>query len=112
MVIDLKMRAFAPEHTGKMNFYLSAVDDLLRKPGDAPSIGIIPCKTKDATVAEYALRDVNKPIGVAKHITAALTRSLPESLRGAFPTVAELEAQANAVPWMGDAEAEPATADL
>ncbi len=104
VVIDLKMRAFIPEYAGKMNFYLSAVDDLLRKPGDAPTIGVILCKTKDATVAEYALRDVNKPIGVAEHITAALTRDLPENLRGVFPTVAELEAEANAVPFPDDAD--------
>lgn len=99
VVIDLKMREFMPEYAGKMNFYLSAVDDLLRKEGDAPSIGIILCKTKNATVAEYALRDMNKPIGVAEHLTAALTRSLPENLQSAFPTIAELEAEANAVPF-------------
>ena len=91
-----------------MNFYLSVVDDFLRKPGDAPSIGIILCKTKNATVAEYALRDMNKPIGVAEQVTAALTRSLPEALSKAFPTVADLEAEANAVPWNGDADDAPA----
>src|SRR5439155_22548401 len=55
LVIDLKMTAFQPEFAGKMNFYLSAVDDLLRHPDDKPSIGLILCKTKDQAVAEYAL---------------------------------------------------------
>ena len=96
VVIDLKMRAFEPEFAGKMNFYLSAVDDLLRHEGDAPTIGIILCRTKNETVAEYALRDVSKPIGVAEHLTAELTRSLPAELQSDLPTVAELEAQARA----------------
>jgi len=99
IVIDLKMRAFEPEFAGKMNFYLSAVDDLLRHEGDAPSIGIVLCKTKDATIAEYALRDMNKPIGISAHITAELTRSLPDNLKSDLPTIEELEAQANAVPF-------------
>ena len=99
VVIDLKMRAFEPEFAGKMNFYLSAADDLLRHEGDAPSIGVILCKTKDMTVAEYALRDVNKPIGVSTHLTALLTRSLPDNLRSDLPTIEELEAEAEAVPF-------------
>ena len=99
IVIDLKMRAFDPEFSGKMNFYLSAVDDLLRHPGDAPSIGVILCKTRDATVAEYALRDVNKPIGVSTHITELLTRSLPDNLKNDLPTIEELESEAAGVPF-------------
>lgn len=99
IVIDLKMRAFEPEFAGKMNFYLSAVDDLLRHPGDAPSLGVILCKTKNATVAEYALRDMNKPIGVSTHLTELLTRSLPESLQSDLPTIEELESKAAAVPY-------------
>jgi len=61
VVIDLKMGAFEPEFAGKINFYLSAVDDLLRHHDDQPSIGIILCKTRERIVAEYALRDINKP---------------------------------------------------
>ena len=99
VVIDLKMRAFEPEFAGKMNFYLSAVDDLLRHEGDAPSIGVILCKTKSATVAEYALRGMSKPIGVSTHLTELLTRSLPDDLKNDFPTVEELESQAAAVPF-------------
>ena len=105
VVVDLKMRAFEPEFAGKMNFYLSAVDDLLRHEADAPTLGIILCKTKNDVVAEYALRDLNKPIGVAAHLTAALTRSLPAALASDLPTVAELEAQAQAVAFPDDDEA-------
>jgi len=71
IVIDLKMQKFKPEFAGKMNFYLSAVDDLLRHGDDQPSIGIILCKTRSQTVAEYALRDTNKPIGIAEYRTTA-----------------------------------------
>ncbi len=99
VVIDLKMRAFEPEFAGKMNFYLSAVDDLLRHPGDSASIGIILCKTRDNAVAEYALRDVNKPIGVATHLTQLLTRSLPEQFKSELPSIEELENAAAAVPY-------------
>jgi len=102
VVLDLKMRAFEPEFAGKMNFYLSAVDDLLRHEGDGPTIGIILCKTKNETIAEYALRDMSKPIGVAAHLTAELTRSLPADLQSDLPTIAELEAEAGAVPFPAD----------
>lgn len=104
VVIDLKMRAFEPEFAGKMNFYLSAVDDLLRHPGDAASIGVILCKTKNATVAEYALRDLSKPIGVSTHLTELLTRSLPDNLKSDFPTIEELESQAAAIPFPEEIE--------
>ncbi len=95
--IDLKMADFQPEFAGKMNFYLSAVDDVLRHPDDQPSIGIILCKSKNRVVAEYALRDVSKPIGVSAY---RLTEALPNDLRGSLPTIEELEAT------LGDAEAE------
>jgi predicted nuclease of restriction endonuclease-like (RecB) superfamily len=81
VVVDLKMRAFEPEFAGKMNFYLSAVNDLLRHP-DQPSIGIILCKTRDRFIAEYALRDINKPIGISEY---RLAESLPEKLKAACP---------------------------
>lgn len=90
VVIDLKATAFRPEYAGKMNFYLSAVDDLLRHSGDQPSIGIIICKSKNAVVAEYALRDTAKPIGVSQY---QLMEALPESLKGNLPTIEELEAE-------------------
>ena len=77
VVIDLKMGEFEPEFSGKMNFYVMAVDELLRHPDDLPTIGIILCKSKDRTVAEYALRGVNKPISVSTH---QFSRELPEDL--------------------------------
>ena len=88
VVIDLKATEFKPECAGKMNFYLSVVDDLLRHPDDKPSIGMILCKDKNKFIAEYALRDTHKPIGVAEYITA---ESLPEQLKGSLPTVEEIE---------------------
>ena len=90
VVIDLKLGEFEPEFSGKMNFFVSAVDDLLRHADDRPTIGMILCKSNDATVAEYSLRDVNKPISVATH---RLGRELPANLQGTLPTVEELEQQ-------------------
>ncbi len=106
IVIDLKMKAFEPEFAGKMNFYLSAVDDLLRREGDEPTVGIILCKTKNDVVAEYALRNVDSPIGVATHLTTELTRSLPEALASDLPTIAELEEEARIVPFPEEKAAE------
>jgi predicted nuclease of restriction endonuclease-like (RecB) superfamily len=92
IVIDLKSTPFKPEYTGKMNFYLSAVDDLLRHPDDRPAIGIILCKTKNEVVAEYALRDLAKPIGISSYVTR-LVESLPPALRGNLPSPEALEAE-------------------
>lgn len=92
IVIDLKMRKFTPEDAGKMNYYLSAVDDLMKNPTDAPSMGLILCKTRDRIKAEYALRDISKPIGVAEWQTK-LVKSLPETLKGSLPTIEQLEAE-------------------
>ena len=75
VAIDLKVEEFKPEFAGKMNFYLSAIDDRLRHPDDRSSIGIILCKARDKVTVEYALRDTRKPIGVSKYrLTAALPR--------------------------------------
>lgn len=90
VAIELKAVEFEPEHAGKMNFYLSALNDLLRHPTDNPSIGLILCKTKDQVLAEYALRDVTKPIGLAEY---RLTEALPENIKTALPTIEELEAE-------------------
>ena len=90
VVIDLKMGPFKPEHAGKMNFYLAAIDDLLRHEDDQPSIGIILCKSKNVIIAEYALHDATKAIGVSEY---RLTTSLPSNLRGNLPTIKELEAE-------------------
>jgi predicted nuclease of restriction endonuclease-like (RecB) superfamily len=85
VVIDLKIDDFRPEFAGKMNFYLSAADDLLRSGDDQPSIGLILCKTRNNVIAEYALRDTTKPMGVATYGVR-----LPESLRGALPSPREI----------------------
>ncbi len=92
VVIDLKMKKFTPADAGQMNFYLSAVDSLMKHPTDQPTIGLILCKTRDRVIAEYALRDIAKPIGVAEWQTK-LVQSLPESLKGSLPSIEEIEAE-------------------
>ena len=81
VVIELKTTDFKPEYAGKLNFYLSAVDDTLRHADDQPSIGLIICRGRKGLIAEYALRDMAKPMGVAGH---RLSQILPEQLRGSF----------------------------
>lgn len=88
VAIDLKMEDFKPEFAGKMNFYLSALDEQVRHPDDQPSVGIILCKGKNKTIAEYALRDVSKPIGVADY---RLTTKLPKDLAKELPAPKDLE---------------------
>jgi hypothetical protein len=90
VVIDLKMTAFRPEYAGKMNFYLSAVDNLWRHPDDRPSLGLILCQTKNRIVAEYALRNSTTPMGISAFLQSA---RLPKRLKGTLPTVAEIEAE-------------------
>lgn len=90
VVIELKAGKFTPEASGKMNFYLSAVDSKFRKQEDAPSIGLILCRSKSRIIAEYALRDMSKPLGVADYVTR-LVEKLPAKLEGAVPTVQEIE---------------------
>src|SRR3989339_1534169 len=92
VVIELKNTAFIPEYAGKLNFYLSAVDDLLRHKDDTPTIGLLLCKTKKNFTVEYALRDVNKPIGVAEYETKIMA-SLPKDLKSSLPTIKEIEAE-------------------
>ncbi|WP_264338537.1 PDDEXK nuclease domain-containing protein [Wolbachia endosymbiont (group A) of Cheilosia soror] len=90
VVIELKDKDFKPEYAGKMNFYLSAVDDLLKHSTDQPSIGLILCKSKDDVLAKYTLKDINKPIGLAEY---RITENLPENIKTALPTIEELEAE-------------------
>ena len=92
VVIDLKMKKFTPEDAGKMNFYLSAVDSQMKHATDAPTIGLILCKTRDRITAEYALRDIAKPIGIAEWQTK-LVHSLPDPLKGNLPSIEEIEAE-------------------
>ena len=88
VALDLKMGDFKPEYTGKMNFYLSALDDLVRHPNDQPSVGMVLCKGKNRTVTEYALRDMSKPIGVSAY---RLTETLPRELAESLPAPEALE---------------------
>jgi predicted nuclease of restriction endonuclease-like (RecB) superfamily len=90
LIIDLKTGAFQAEHAGKMNFYLNVVDDQLRHPTDAPSIGLILCQDRNQVVAEYALRGLNKPIGISEY---ELTRALPRELQSSLPTIEAIEAE-------------------
>jgi predicted nuclease of restriction endonuclease-like (RecB) superfamily len=94
IVIDLKGGAFKPEYTGKMNFYLAAVDDTLKHPTDQPSIGLILCRTKKQLVVEYALRGTTTPMGIAEFTHLA---KLPDEFKGSLPTIEELEAELGAV---------------
>jgi predicted nuclease of restriction endonuclease-like (RecB) superfamily len=97
VVIDLKMKKFTPADAGQMNYYLSAVDSLMKHPSDAPSIGLILCKSHDRVKAEYALRDISKPIGVAEWQTQ-LVQSLPEPLRSNLPTIEQIEEELGGAP--------------
>lgn len=91
VVIELKAGKFKPEHTGKLNFYLSAIDDILKHKGDNPSIGILLCQDKGEQIkAEYALRDINKPIGLAEY---RIGDNLPEQIKTSLPSIAELEGE-------------------
>lgn len=98
-MIELKKGDFKPEYVGKMNFYCSVVDDTLKHELDQPTIGLILCQTKDRILAEYSLRDINKPIGVSDY---ELTRALPESLQSALPTIEEIEAELQSEVGVGD----------
>lgn len=88
IVVELKIGEFKPEYTGKLNFYLSAVDDLVRQKEDNSSIGLLLCKSKNSELVEFSLRDMNKPMGVASY---HLTHSIPENLRSNLPTEEELK---------------------
>lgn len=88
VVIELKNTKFKPEYAGKMNFYLSAIDDLVKHPTDNSSIGLILCKSKNDILAEYTLKDMSKPIGLAEY---RLEDALPQEIQTVLPTIEELE---------------------
>lgn len=88
IVIDLKKGIFKPEYAGKMNFYCSVVDDILKNKNDELTIGLILCENKNKIVAEYALKDTKKPIGVSEY---EFTRALPENLKSSLPSIEDLE---------------------
>ncbi|KPA10387.1 protein containing DUF1016 [Candidatus Magnetomorum sp. HK-1] len=90
IVIELKSVKFKPEFTGKLNFYVSAVDGILKTEQDNPTIGILICKSKNETVVEYALKDINKPIGVSEYI---ITKNLPDEFKSALPSIEDIETE-------------------
>lgn len=92
VVIELKRGDFKPKDTGQLNFYLSAVDEQLKMPEDNPTIGLLLCENKDRVIAEYALRDVNKPIGISEF---NLSKALPKILQENLPSIKEIEAELN-----------------
>ena len=92
IVIELKKGDFKPEYVGKLNFYCSAVDDLLCREGDNQTIGLLLCQTKDKIKAEYALRDINKPIGVSEY---ELGQALSLPVESTLPTIKEIEENLN-----------------
>ena len=88
VAIELKGGEFEPEYAGKLNYYLSALDTLVKLPEENPSIGILLCRSKDNMEVEFALRDINKPMGVA---TYRSTSELPELYRNSLPSVDDLK---------------------
>ena len=88
VVIELKNTKFIPEYAGKLNFYLSAVDSLVKSDADNPTIGILMCRDKNNFETEFALRDINKPMGISEF---QLTEILPEELKTSLPTIEEIE---------------------
>jgi predicted nuclease of restriction endonuclease-like (RecB) superfamily len=92
VVIELKVVDFEPEFAGKLNFYLNIIDDQLRHPSDNPTIGIIICKTKDNIEADYALRGMEKPIGISEY---ELQKLLPENYKSDLPSIEDIENELN-----------------
>ena len=88
VVIELKAGDFKPEYAGKLNFYLSAVDGILKKENDNPTIGLLLCKSKNNVVAEYSLKDISKPIGVSEY---KITNNLPDDLGKQLPSVEDIQ---------------------
>jgi len=88
IVVELKAREFEPTDAGQLNFYLSAIDDLVKDETDNPSIGLLLCKSKDKFTAEYALKDINKPIGVSEY---KILQDIPEYLQSQLPKAEDIE---------------------
>lgn len=90
VVVELKIGDFKPEYAGQLNFYLSAVDGILKKDNDNPSIGLLLCKSINNLVAEYSLKDMSKPIGISEY---KITNSLPEKLEKQLPSVEDIQSR-------------------
>lgn len=89
IVIELKLKEFEPEFIGKLNFYISAINEVVKESNDNPTIGILLCKNKDDFEVDFSLRDINKPIGVSEFTY----KQLPDNIREALPTLEEFESQ-------------------
>jgi predicted nuclease of restriction endonuclease-like (RecB) superfamily len=105
VVVELKAGEFEPEHAGKLNFYLSAIDSQMRRADDAPSIGLLLCKTRSRVFAEYALRDTAKPMGIAEYL---LVHDLPKKLGASLPTIQQIEAEVTRIESKRSARPPPA----
>ena len=92
IVVELKATKFIPEYVGKMNFYLSAVDDLIKSDDDNPSVGLILCKEKDKITANYSLKNINNPIGISSY---ELSKVLPYDILKSLPTEEDLNLHIN-----------------
>lgn len=92
MVIELKTGDFKPEYAGQLNFYLSAVDGILKKEEDRPTIGLLLCQNKNNVVAEYSLKDMSKPMGVSAY---RITGNLPKELEEQLPSVEDIQKRIN-----------------
>jgi predicted nuclease of restriction endonuclease-like (RecB) superfamily len=92
VVCELKATKFKPEHTGQLNFYLNLVDSQLKTSHDSPSIGLLLCKSRSKVIAEYALKGIDKPIGVSEY---QLTKAIPDNLKANLPSIEEIEAELN-----------------
>lgn len=99
VVIELKKGDFKAEYAGKMNFYCNVVDDTLKREGDHPTIGLILCQNKNRLVAEYALKGVEKAIGISEY---QMTRALPKEFQSNLPTVNEIEAEMSTLKTRGN----------
>ena len=91
-VIEYKATKFKPEHAGQLNFYLNLVDDFIKTPEDKPTIGLLLCKSRNKFTAEYALKGIEKPIGVSEY---QLSQAIPDKLKTSLPTIEEIEAELN-----------------
>jgi predicted nuclease of restriction endonuclease-like (RecB) superfamily len=92
VVVEIKRKDFHPHHTGQLNFYLSTIDEQLKMPEDNPTIGLLLCEKKDRVIAEYALRGIERPMGISEY---ELSKSLPSKLQEILPTPEEIEAELN-----------------
>jgi predicted nuclease of restriction endonuclease-like (RecB) superfamily len=92
VVIEFEATKFRPEHAGQLNFYLNLVDDFYKMPQDNPTIGLLLCKSRNKFEAEYALKGIDKPIGISEY---QLTRAIPDNLKFNLPTIEEIEAELN-----------------